>query len=263
MKQLHFGDVQVVGGSNGTSGDSETTSVLATAAELTVRQPKRPEIRSDAWCIPGPRHHLWVPSPSSFQFPAATIAFPSGSSVIFSTCLKSAALATELRNEPRWRQLASQAARFNLANKVAKIPAINMIASCLPRVAFVDHGFIMKLVVTKHLQSRSDSLNARADLPGIVASPIRASCPHLDCYRFPSGDASQKHGFDGVAEVSEANLFAVISSSSASTSTNSSSFNPGHPPCRNLSTAEAWHVFRAAMSRARFVYWCMLVRRAA
>src|SRR5258708_3413804 len=65
----------------------------------------------------------------------------------------------------------------------------------------------MKLVTAKHLQSWSDSLTARADLPGIVASLIRASCPRLDSYRFPSGDASQTHGFDGVAEVVEAALF--------------------------------------------------------
>jgi hypothetical protein len=130
-----------------------------------------------------------------------------------------------------------------VTRRYSTYPLSNSSTSCLPRVAFADHGFIMKPVTTKHLQSWSDSLTARADLPGIVASLI--------------------HGFDGVAEVGEANLLAVISSSSASTSTNSSSFNPGHPPCRNLNTAEAWHVFRAAMSRARFVYWCMLVRRAA
>lgn len=65
----------------------------------------------------------------------------------------------------------------------------------------------MKLVTAKHLQSWSDSLTARADLPGIIASLIRASCPRLDSYRFPSGDASQTHGFDGVAEVGEATLF--------------------------------------------------------
>ncbi len=65
----------------------------------------------------------------------------------------------------------------------------------------------MKLVTANHLESWSDSLTARADLPGIVAALIRASCPRLGSYRFPNGDTSQAHGFDGVAEVVEGTLF--------------------------------------------------------
>jgi hypothetical protein len=59
----------------------------------------------------------------------------------------------------------------------------------------------MTLVKASDLVSWSRSLAARADLPGLVASLIRSSCPTLRSYRFPSGDASQIHGFDGVAEV--------------------------------------------------------------
>jgi hypothetical protein len=51
------------------------------------------------------------------------------------------------------------------------------------------------------LDAWSRSLAARADLPRLVASLIRSSCPTLQSYRFPSGDASQIHGFDGVADV--------------------------------------------------------------
>lgn len=65
----------------------------------------------------------------------------------------------------------------------------------------------MNIVTAKRLQSWSDSLAARSDLPGIVAALIRASCPSLQSYRFPTGDASQTHGFDGTAEVLEGNVF--------------------------------------------------------
>ncbi len=63
------------------------------------------------------------------------------------------------------------------------------------------------IVTAQQLDSWSNSLAARADLPGIVASLIRASCPRLEAYRFPHGDASQTHGFDGVADVVEGNVF--------------------------------------------------------
>jgi hypothetical protein len=65
----------------------------------------------------------------------------------------------------------------------------------------------MNIVTAHHLEAWSDALAAREDLPGVVASLIRASCPRLGSYRFPSGDASQTHGFDGVAEVLEGNVF--------------------------------------------------------
>jgi hypothetical protein len=61
----------------------------------------------------------------------------------------------------------------------------------------------MKIVTAQHLHSWSDSKAAEADMAGIVAALIRASSPSLQSYRFPNGDASQTHGFDGVAEVLE------------------------------------------------------------
>jgi hypothetical protein len=59
----------------------------------------------------------------------------------------------------------------------------------------------MNLIKAPHLETWSRSLTARANLPGLVASLIRSSCPSLQSYRFPTGDASETHGFDGVAEV--------------------------------------------------------------
>ncbi len=63
------------------------------------------------------------------------------------------------------------------------------------------------IVTAKQLELWSNSLDGEAELPGVVASLIRASCPTLQSYRFPHGDASRTHGFDGVAEVLEGNVF--------------------------------------------------------
>jgi hypothetical protein len=68
----------------------------------------------------------------------------------------------------------------------------------------------MKIVTAQHLQAWANTLTAKEELPGIVGSLIRASCPSLQSYRFPSGDASQTHGFDGVAEVIEGNVFVPV-----------------------------------------------------
>ena len=68
----------------------------------------------------------------------------------------------------------------------------------------------MSIVTAQHLQSWAATLTAREELPGLVASLIGASCPSLQSYRFPSGDASQTHGFDGVAEVVEGNVFVPV-----------------------------------------------------
>src|SRR6266705_3321886 len=65
----------------------------------------------------------------------------------------------------------------------------------------------MNIVKAPDLDAWSRSLAARANLPGLVASLIRSSCPSLQSYRFPSGDASQTHGFDGVADVATATTF--------------------------------------------------------
>jgi hypothetical protein len=68
----------------------------------------------------------------------------------------------------------------------------------------------MKIVTALHLVSWADTLSAREELPGLVASLIRASCPSLQSYRFLTGNASQAHGFDGVAEVAEGNVFVPV-----------------------------------------------------
>src|ERR1700730_2411673 len=68
----------------------------------------------------------------------------------------------------------------------------------------------MRIVTALHLESWADTLTAKQELPGVVASLIRASCPTLQSYRFPTGDASQTHGFDGVAEVIEGNVFVPV-----------------------------------------------------
>ncbi len=68
----------------------------------------------------------------------------------------------------------------------------------------------MKIVTAQHLQTWADTLTAKEELPGLVGSLIRASCPSLQSYRFPSDDASQTHGFDGVAEVIEGNVFVPL-----------------------------------------------------
>jgi hypothetical protein len=65
----------------------------------------------------------------------------------------------------------------------------------------------MKFVTALHLKSWAETITARADLPELVGDLIRASCPSLEHYRFPSRDASQTHGWDGVADVVDGNTF--------------------------------------------------------
>ena len=68
----------------------------------------------------------------------------------------------------------------------------------------------MRIVTALQLESWADTLTAKEEVPGVVASLIRASCPSLQSYRFPSHDASQMHGFDGVAEVVDGNVFGPV-----------------------------------------------------
>ncbi len=65
----------------------------------------------------------------------------------------------------------------------------------------------VNLISANHLEQWADTLSGRSDLPGLVATLIRASAPSIEGYRFPSGDASQTHGFDGIADVLEGALF--------------------------------------------------------
>jgi hypothetical protein len=66
---------------------------------------------------------------------------------------------------------------------------------------------MFSIVTAKQLELWSNTLDCRAELPGVVASLIRASCPSLQSYNFPHDDASQTHGFDGVADVLDGNVF--------------------------------------------------------
>lgn len=65
----------------------------------------------------------------------------------------------------------------------------------------------MNLITANHLEQWADTLSGRSDLPGLVATLIRASTPTIEGYRFPSGDASQTHGFDGIADVLDGALY--------------------------------------------------------
>jgi len=69
------------------------------------------------------------------------------------------------------------------------------------------------IVTAKRLDLWANSRDGEDELPGLVASLIRASCPSLQSYRFPHGDASRTHGFDGEAIVEERNIFVPQGSS--------------------------------------------------
>ena len=65
----------------------------------------------------------------------------------------------------------------------------------------------MQIVTAHRLKQWAETLDARAELPELVRSLVRASCPDLEYYRFPGGDASQTHGWDGVTELKKGVLF--------------------------------------------------------
>ncbi|HUZ95031.1 MAG TPA: hypothetical protein VMU57_08970 [Edaphobacter sp.] len=67
----------------------------------------------------------------------------------------------------------------------------------------------MQIVTAHRLKQWAETLplDAQADLPELVRSLIRASCPDLEYYRFPGGNASQTHGWDGVTELKKGVLF--------------------------------------------------------
>ena len=50
-------------------------------------------------------------------------------------------------------------------------------------------------------------LDIRAEIAELIASLVRASCRDLAFYRFPAGNASQTHGWDGVSDVTENDAF--------------------------------------------------------
>lgn len=67
----------------------------------------------------------------------------------------------------------------------------------------------MRIVTAHHLKwwAETTPLDARAETAELIRSLIRASCPGLDYYRFPVGNASQTHGLDGVTEVTKGTAF--------------------------------------------------------
>ena len=81
-----------------------------------------------------------------------------------------------------------------------------MAESCTENLV-VDPCQYLKRELPEFAKKLGDTLTAKNELPGIVGSLFRASCLSLQSYRFPSGVGSQTHGFDGVAEVIEGNVF--------------------------------------------------------
>jgi hypothetical protein len=67
----------------------------------------------------------------------------------------------------------------------------------------------MRNVTAHQLQHWAETmpLDARAETADLIRSLVRASCPGLEYYRFPGGNASQTHGWDGITEVEQAVTF--------------------------------------------------------
>lgn len=67
----------------------------------------------------------------------------------------------------------------------------------------------MQIVTAHRLKQWAETLplDAQAELPELVRSLVRASCPDLDYYRFPGRNAAQTHGWDGVTELEKGALF--------------------------------------------------------
>lgn len=63
----------------------------------------------------------------------------------------------------------------------------------------------MRIVAAQQLKwwAETRPLDARAEIAELIRSLVRASSPGLDYYRFPGGDASQTHGWDGVTELAQ------------------------------------------------------------
>ena len=50
-------------------------------------------------------------------------------------------------------------------------------------------------------------LDAEAETAELIRSLVRASCPDLEYYRFPAGNAARAHGWDGVTELRQGVTF--------------------------------------------------------
>jgi hypothetical protein len=55
----------------------------------------------------------------------------------------------------------------------------------------------MRWITTANLEGWAGTLAARTALPALISSLIRASAREIGTIRFPSGDKSEIHGFDG------------------------------------------------------------------
>src|ERR1700722_9512959 len=58
----------------------------------------------------------------------------------------------------------------------------------------------MRWITSSRLEEWAGLPSYRGDLPAIVGDLIRASCPDISAFRFPSGDKGQVRGFDGHLE---------------------------------------------------------------
>lgn len=67
----------------------------------------------------------------------------------------------------------------------------------------------MRIVTAHHLKRWAETLpiDAEAETAELIRSLVRASCPGLDYYRFPGGNASRTHGWDGVTDLNEGVTF--------------------------------------------------------
>lgn len=63
----------------------------------------------------------------------------------------------------------------------------------------------MRIVTAHQLKHWAETvpLEAEAEIAELIRALVRASCPGLDYYRFPGGNASRTHGWDGVTELSQ------------------------------------------------------------
>jgi len=64
----------------------------------------------------------------------------------------------------------------------------------------------MQWISALQLEEWARRTTARADLPKIVGDLIRATCPDITSFRFPSGEKGQARGFDGHLETDDAAL---------------------------------------------------------
>ncbi len=67
----------------------------------------------------------------------------------------------------------------------------------------------MRIVTAHYLKRWAETLplDAEAETAELIRSLVRASCPGLDYYRFPGGNASRTHGWDGVTDLKEGVTF--------------------------------------------------------